>query len=47
MKATLRRGLPYGWWRSGEVWAGVVALVSGVATLLLLSTLVLVWWGLV
>ena len=27
-RPSLRHGLPYGWWKSGDFWAGVITLMT-------------------
>lgn len=28
MKPSLRHGLPYGWWKSGDFWAGICFVLT-------------------
>ena len=45
-RVSLRGGLPYGWWKRGEFWAGLFAWGSALGGLALLTFIVLLWWGL-
>ena len=45
--ASLRGGLPYGWWRSNQFWENAIAYGSLGAVAVLLSVIVLAWWGLI
>lgn len=45
-RPSLRRGLPYGWWRSRRLWDGIVALLVALLALTMLTLVVLSWWSL-